>query len=111
MGLFSNKGQSALQFRTEVSFLARDLDWLSGRFATQPMIQFLAGRLNVSSLLLDWHAFIRPSLRDRDWLAKECGNLLPALENVGVNFGLLTLRHGASRMPARVLGLQSAQLT
>src|SRR5207248_9861508 len=109
MGLFSNKGQSALQFRTEVSFLARDLDWVSGRFATHPVIQFLAGRLNVSSLLLDWPAFIRPSLRDRDWLAKECGSLLLALKNVDVNFGLLTLRHGASRMPARALWLQSAQ--
>src|SRR6266568_5214694 len=77
------------------------------RLTSEPTIQFLTGGPNISSLLSDWHSFVCPSLRERNWLAEERGNLLPAFEHDWFRFSLLALRHGASTMLSAASGLQS----
>jgi len=58
-------------------------------------------------LFSDWHAIGRPSLRDRNWLPEESGDLLPTLEDVGFWFSVLAFRHGPSTMRVSSIALQT----
>lgn len=108
--LLPNKGQPSFQFGTEVGAFSCDLHGLSGRFPTEPLIQFLPRRVDVSTAFFDWYTRICPALCDRHWLSKEGGDLLPAFQQVGRWFRLFARRHGASTMRALTAGLQPERL-
>ncbi len=48
--------KSSLEFCTEVSFVGRDLHGLCGRFSSEPTVQFLSRRVNVTPALFHWHS-------------------------------------------------------
>ena len=102
--VLANEGQPASQFGAEVGFPSGNLNGLSGRFASEPAIQFLPGSLDVPTLLSDWHSIRGPSLRDGNRLPKKCCDLLPAFQEVGLCLRLVSLWH-ASTMLCDAVGL------
>ena len=103
--LFSNERQPSSQFGAEVGIGSGNLNRLSRRFSPEPAIQFLAGGLDVATLLSDWQTFCGPSLGDGHWLSKKCCDSLPASQEFGLCLRSGLLRH-ASTMLCRAVGLQ-----